>query len=108
MITSLIDYSSCILIESSNNRSNKYSQGSDLKSWCQAWHMEIAPQKSSIINFSSRASPAGFPVPFCSTNIPWTSSVRFLDILFDDTISFRSHIDLIKRKTLRKLNVIKA
>ncbi|GBM64644.1 hypothetical protein AVEN_91712-1 [Araneus ventricosus] len=70
--------------------------------------MEIAPQKSSIINFSSRASPADFPVPFCSTNIRWASSVRFLGIRFDDTISFRSHIDLIKRKTLRKLNVIKA
>ncbi|GBM00076.1 RNA-directed DNA polymerase from mobile element jockey [Araneus ventricosus] len=79
-----------------------------LESWCQTWHMEIAPQKSSIINFSSRASPAGFHVPFGGTNIPWASSVRFLGIRFDDTISFRSHIDQIKRKALRKLNVIKA
>ncbi|GBM79505.1 hypothetical protein AVEN_209483-1 [Araneus ventricosus] len=79
-----------------------------LESWCQTWHMKIAPQKSSIINFSSRASPGGFHVRFYSTNIPCASSVRFLGIRFDDTISFRSHIDQIKRKTLRKLNVIKA
>ncbi|GBN45074.1 hypothetical protein AVEN_15073-1 [Araneus ventricosus] len=76
-----------------------------LETWCQTWHMEIAPQKSSVINFSS---PAGFHVPFCGTNIPWVSSFRFLGIQFDETISFRSHIDQIKRKTLRKLNVIKA
>ncbi|GBO15600.1 hypothetical protein AVEN_121532-1 [Araneus ventricosus] len=70
--------------------------------------MEIAPQKSSVINFSSQASSVGFHVPFCGINIPWVSSVRFLGIQFDETISFRSHIDQIKRKTLRKLNVIKA
>ncbi|GBO38577.1 hypothetical protein AVEN_191602-1 [Araneus ventricosus] len=79
-----------------------------LEFWCQTWHMEIAPQKSSIINFSSQASPAGFPVPFYSTNIPWAPSVRFLGTRFNDTISFRYHIDLIKWKTLQKLNEIKA
>ncbi|GBN51604.1 putative RNA-directed DNA polymerase from transposon BS [Araneus ventricosus] len=80
---------------------------SKLESWCNEWHMDIAPQKSNIINLSSRRSPTGFPVLFRGSSIPWSNDVRFLGIQFAATLSFRSHIEQLKTKAFKKLNVIK-
>ncbi|GBN65099.1 RNA-directed DNA polymerase from mobile element jockey [Araneus ventricosus] len=56
-----------ILVEESNIEAIKNKLSfcvSKLESWCNEWHMNIAPQKSNKINLSSRRSPVGFPVLF--------------------------------------------
>ncbi|GBN52056.1 hypothetical protein AVEN_20029-1 [Araneus ventricosus] len=80
---------------------------SKLESWCNEWDMDISPQKSNIINLSSRRSPVGFPVLFRGSSIPWSNNVRFLGIQFAATLSFRSLIEQLKTKAFKKLNVIK-
>ncbi|GBM97662.1 hypothetical protein AVEN_11674-1 [Araneus ventricosus] len=38
---------------------------------------------------------------------PWSNNVRFLGIQFAATFSFRSHIEQLKTKAFKKLNMIK-
>ncbi|GBO01662.1 RNA-directed DNA polymerase from mobile element jockey [Araneus ventricosus] len=81
---------------------------SKLETWCREWHMDIAPQKSNIINFSARKSSSLFHIYFRVCSIPWVDTVRFLGIQYSANFSFRSHIEQLKIKAIKKLNVIKA
>ncbi|GBM23897.1 hypothetical protein AVEN_208525-1 [Araneus ventricosus] len=99
-----------ILVEESNIEAIKIKLCfciSKLESWCNEWHMDITPQKSNIINLSSRGLPVGFPVLFCGYRIPWSNNVHFLGIQFAATFSFRSHTEQLKTTAFKKLNMIK-
>ncbi|GBL91550.1 RNA-directed DNA polymerase from mobile element jockey [Araneus ventricosus] len=81
---------------------------SKLENWCREWHMDIAPQKNTIINFFTRKSSSLFHIYFRGCSIPWVDTVRFLGIQYAANFSFRSHNEQLKIKAIKKLNVIKA
>ncbi|GBM10128.1 hypothetical protein AVEN_258736-1 [Araneus ventricosus] len=66
------------------------------------------PSKEYIINFSARKSSSHFHIYFRGCSIPWVNIGRFLGIQYAANFSFRSHIEQLKIKAIKKLNVIKA
>ncbi|GBL80928.1 hypothetical protein AVEN_103712-1 [Araneus ventricosus] len=80
---------------------------SKLETWCKEWHLNIAPLKCKVINFSTRISPVNFPVCFSGECIPWSNNVRFLGIIFLLTFLFGCILTSWLSRHQKKLNAIK-
>ena len=78
-------------------------------SWTHTWGLTIAKAKTHAIVFTSRRGPVPTPLQFCGTDLQFVPSVRFLGVLFDQRLTWRSHILNLRdrcRKDLQLLSVV--
>lgn len=78
----------------------------ELTSWFDQNLLEVNPVKCNIITFTRRKSPHMFDYYLKSSNIPRSSCVRDLGVLFDSIISFNPHFDNICSKASKMLGFI--
>ena len=66
--------------------------------YCTAWGLSMNPEKSSVLTFSLKPSPAMFPYSVNNTPVPRTHVQRDLGVLFDPKCTFAEHINTVKKK----------
>ena len=70
--------------------------------------LEFEPSKTILIHFNKNKSlPGNTEITINNLTIKSSESVRFLGIFFDYKLSFTVHVDYVKKKCMRALNIIK-
>ena len=78
-------------------------------SWCTKWGLQISPPKSKTMVFS-RKNRVPDPLKLLSINgqnIPIVPTHKYLGMTLDSKLSFGSHIDDIRSRCLRRLNILR-
>ena len=77
--------------------------------WCTKWGLQISPTKSKTMVFS-RKYRVPDPVKLLSINglnVPIVPTHKYLGMTLDSKLSFGSHIDDIRNRCLRRLNILR-
>jgi len=72
-----------------------------MEAWCERWIIKINEAKSRDFYFSCRLRSVGAYLPLKGWNIPLVRDVKYLCVIFERGITWRSHIDSIVIKALR-------
>ena len=82
-----------------------------INDWSRRWRMAPAPEKSNLICFSrrkrSREEAKNRDIRLMGERIGWTDSCRFLGATFDETLSFKPHIEKTINDSAKKVLSIK-
>jgi hypothetical protein len=85
---------------------NKYLAA--LVAWLFKWRLKMNVEKCSFIIFSNKSySNDAFKLKLGSGLIPYSKSIKFLGITFDERLSFNQHFDDVRIKCLKRLNIVK-
>ena len=79
-----------------------------LEVWCGENGFKFSPTKTTCVHFHQKRGV--FPQPTLKINntiISVKTEVKFLGIIFDQKLNFKSHIAYVKDKCLRALNILK-
>jgi hypothetical protein len=80
---------------------NKLQRGlTAVGSWCQCWNIKINEGKTQAIYFSKRRRMPGDDLQVNGRNIPFVNSVKYLGVIFDRRMTWRSHIEKFAAKAL--------
>jgi hypothetical protein len=69
-------------------------------SWCQCWNIKINEGKTQAIYFSKIHRMPGDDLQLNGRNTPFVNSVKYLSVIFDRRMTWRSHIEKIAAKAL--------
>jgi hypothetical protein len=72
-----------------------------LEEWSKRWNTKINANKTQAIYFSHRIRPPESFLTLKGRNIPFVNNVKYLGVIFDKKITWRSHIELIETKAFR-------
>jgi ribonuclease HI len=79
-----------------------------LQAWCTTTGFKFSPAKSQAILFHRpRTKP---PAPYLTLNhspIPIVKNIKYLGLTFDSNLNYHSHINALKTKCLKTLNLLK-
>jgi hypothetical protein len=73
-----------------------------LQNYYISWKIKINPAKSQCIYFTKRRSPRYLPqtdLRICGSDVPWSADVKYLGVILDRKLLFRSHIEYALEKT---------
>jgi hypothetical protein len=68
---------------------------------CERWNIKINEDKTQVIYFSHQRRPPKSLLILNGRNIPFVSSVKYLDVIFDKRMTWRLHIETIEAKAFR-------
>lgn len=83
------------------NQSNLQKSLNNIQRWCSKWRIKINPQKSNYTVFKNDHKLKGPDNPiitFFDNCIPNTKEAKFLGVIFDERLTFKSHTDKITAK----------
>jgi hypothetical protein len=69
--------------------------------WSKRWYIKSNEGKTQAICFSYRSRPPEFLLTLNGRNIPFVNNVKYLDVIINNKITWRSHITTIKTKAFR-------
>ena len=70
--------------------------------------LDLCPQKTVLMHFNKRnIQPGEIEITIQNTTIKSSETVKFLGIIFDYKLSFKNHVDLVQKKCIRALNMVK-
>jgi hypothetical protein len=80
----------------------KIQRGLDsMAAWCKQWNIKINEDKTPAIYFTRRNRPPDSLLTLNGRNIPFVNSVKYLGVLFDKTMTWILHIQMIEAKAFR-------
>ena len=72
-------------------------------------NLHIAPQKTQCILFGTRVNTTNIrPLQINNTDIPFSSTAKFLGITLDSSLTFRQHIHDIATRSSKRMNILRA
>jgi hypothetical protein len=74
-----------------------------MEEWCERWIIKINEDKTQAIYFSHSNTPVESHLTLKGRNIPFVNNVKYLGVNFDRKISWRPHIEKIKKRPLEHL-----
>ncbi len=79
-----------------------------LTNWSQAKKLKFSSTKTNVINFTKKKRDMR-PVilHLAGTKLPTTTEVRFLGLIFDQKLTWRTHIHHLKARCSKALNILK-
>jgi hypothetical protein len=79
-----------------------------IEEWLDKWRLKMAVHKCRQIIFNNqKSSPKDLEVKLYGTKIKREKEVMFLGVVLDERLNFKAHIDLVKKKAISRLNIIK-
>lgn len=75
--------------------------------WCKKWGFRLSPTKSNVVVFSRKRilPPINLQIDGCT--LPVCDTFRYLGVTFDKKLNYKSHIDLVERKCMKRINILK-
>lgn len=77
-----------------------------LEKYCAANHLELNPDKCSVVTFTRKHCPINFSYSVKEVNLRRVCNVRDLGVLYDSKLSFNPHMDYIISKAYRALGFV--
>jgi hypothetical protein len=78
-----------------------------LSYYCRNWRISMNPSKSSLLLFARDRKPHSVNVRLDGVLIPRSRFTRFLGVNFDSNLRWNEHVNVIRTKSIRKLNCLK-
>ena len=78
-----------------------------IENWSQIWGLTISPNKTNAIIFSRRHTLSPPALKILNTPIPYTKEVRFLGLIFDRQLTWKSHINSLKDRCSQDLQLLR-
>ena len=76
--------------------------------WCHKWGFEINPEKSSLMFFTRKRFFVPPTISYNGISIPIKTSHKFLGLVLDSpTLTWRHHLEKVKRSCASRLNLLK-
>ena len=69
--------------------------------------LELSPQKTVYLHFNKNVKPGQSEIKIKGQSIKSSENARFLGIWFDYKLTFKEHINYVKKKCARSLNIVK-
>lgn len=94
-----------VLAHSRNlNLGRRYLQSAtdSILEWMEKWKIKVNPKKTQAIVFSRKAALPSDQLEINGEEIPWSNKVKYLGVIFDRKLTWKDHIEEIKRKTTLK------
>ncbi|CAF3893110.1 unnamed protein product [Rotaria sp. Silwood1] len=91
--------------------SSKLQQASDaFQTWCKSWKLKLQPTKTELVHFTlhpRRKFKNPVSVKIDNVTIQPTNSTRYLGIIIDKTLNWRSHIHHIESKIAGRISLLR-
>jgi hypothetical protein len=72
-----------------------------METWCERWNIKINEDKiQGIYSYRSRCPPVSH-LTLNGRNIPFVNSAKYLDVIFDKKVIWRTHIEMIEARAFR-------
>lgn len=81
-----------------------------LENWLNLWRLNIQSKKCNYMVFNknnNRKFNEDFTIEMYNETIPACENFKFLGITFDQGLTFREHVNTIKKKCVNRLNLLK-
>lgn len=78
-----------------------------LEKWFNDWRLCVAPTKCNFMVFKRKKRKTKYEFKIFGENIPQTDSTRYLGVELNYNLNYKSHVENIRGKCLRLLNVLK-
>ena len=80
----------------------------NLKNWCDANKLQINPQKSAVIVIPPKLNSPSVNIQLMYNNslIPCNNSFKYLGVILDSKLNFKSHIDITASKISRAVGIL--
>ena len=81
-----------------------------LEQWMNDWHLAMAPKKCAQLTFSrsrGKEEDEEVDVRLYNEKIPVDKNPKFLGIVFDRRLTFDKHFELVDRKLIDRLSILK-
>lgn len=75
--------------------------------WCKMMGFEIAPHKNQHIHFCRLQNCPRKQYSICDSRIETKNELKYLGVTFDPKLNFKRHIEIIKAKNTKNINIIK-
>jgi hypothetical protein len=72
-----------------------------MAAWCKGWNVKINKEKTRVIYFTDRNRPPDSPLTFNGRSIPFVNSVKYVDVIFDERMTWRLHREMIEARAFR-------
>ena len=79
----------------------------DMEIWLNNWRLKMSAHKCSYSIFTKANASENIELKLFESLIPYEKHPRFLGIKFDDKLTFVPHIEELKTKCIKRLNIIK-
>ena len=80
-----------------------------LEEYCSKWRVGLKPSKTWCINFHNRKADDNCPRLFLNGELlKYKKKIKFLGVTFDDNLTFKEHIEEVRTKCHKRLNLLKA
>ena len=94
-----------IQINSPDDIINLQADINNITKWCTKWQMQLNCNKCKVINFNNNNIQAD--IILANTPLPVVNSEEDLGVIFDDTLTFESHINKILKKANSMLYLLR-
>ena len=82
----------------------------EFQKWCQSWHLKLQPAKTELIHFSlhpNKKYKNPVQVTVGNTTIKPVTSTRYLGVLFDYKLNWKTHIQHIETKIAARICLLR-
>ena len=91
-------------INSIHHRINHYL--CSVSEWLGANKIMLHVQKTKYMLFSYKGNYRLQPIRFDAMDVEWVSSMRYLGLIFDSNLNFKSHVDIIASKMSKNIGIM--
>jgi hypothetical protein len=74
-----------------------------IEMWCKHWNIKMNKDKTWAVYFSHRRRPSEVHLTLNGRNIPFVNHVKYLNVIFNNRIIWRLHIEMIEAKAFRTI-----
>ena len=79
-----------------------------IESWADTNGFRFSKSKTVCMHFCTKRIPHADPcLTLYNSEIPIVSETKFLGLIFDSKLSFKAHIDYLKKKCLKAMNLLR-
>ena len=75
--------------------------------WCDRWQMNLQPQKCELLCISNKRLPLKFDYALGDFQLCWRTSIRYLGVCINSTLSWNDHCSKIAAKSTRVFNFLR-
>jgi hypothetical protein len=81
-----------------------------IQSWCEMWGFKISIEKSCTVIFTNKKRPANLikPIEINGKSIKTEKEVKFLGMIIDQSLTWKSHVKYITDKCKKRINLMKS
>lgn len=79
----------------------------DLALWFNKWRLNVAPKKCNFMVFNKRKRKTKYVFKIFGEEISRTDETRYLGIQLNSNLNYKQHVEIIRKKCLKTLNVLK-